>query len=112
MIWSWCFIADALVPSSLETFSTCVDREEVEVDEEKVDESENCNVTQEKKVVIKLDDSDIEENRGEKQNYKQQWFNKKADGLLFWQNENKSRILVHWITYLKLCFKPKVLQWV
>ena len=63
-----CFLSDALVPSSLETFSTCVDKDDkdIQVDEEKsAVTSQRCNVNQEKKVVIKLDDSDIEENRGE-----------------------------------------------
>ena len=79
IIYCYCFLSDALIPSSLETFSTCVDRdddveeklmtsESSNVNQEKLMTSQGSNVNQEKRVVIKLDDSDIEENRGEKNN--------------------------------------------
>ena len=64
-----------MIPSSLETFSTCVDKEnddnndEDDDDVDKVIAEDECSCSsalQEKKVVIKLEDSDIEENRGKK----------------------------------------------
>ncbi len=53
--------SDVLVPSSLETFASNVDKE---IDDEEEDDEKSAADGFGKKVVIKLDDSDIEETRG------------------------------------------------
>jgi hypothetical protein len=51
-----------MIPSSLETFSTCVDKE---IDDNDGDDDDKAVIPEdEKRVVIKLEDSDTEENRG------------------------------------------------
>ena len=53
--------SDVLVPSSLETFASNVDKD---IDDEEEDDEKSAANGFGKKVVIKLDDSDIEETRG------------------------------------------------